>query len=152
MRLNLGAGQDKRKGYINVDAVEQFAPDKVWDLSVIPMPFVSAGEVIEILAQDILEHFDPFKAHELLAYWVSLLRPGGVIHLQVPDWSTLDKNNLENVFGAAIFKGVYTGAFGSHKWGYTKASLQSLMHDCGLVDIMLFHDSGQLRTSGSHPM
>ena len=149
MKLNLGCGFDKREGYINIDGIEDFSPDEVWDLSAIPMPFVCEGEVLEIVAQDILEHFDPIKARDVLQYWVKLLKPGGVLRLQVPDWNTLDKDNLENVFGAVIFKGVYTGAFGAHKWGYTKASLQTLMHDCGLVDIMIFHDFGQIRASGT---
>lgn len=146
-KLNLGCGNDKREGYTNVDAIEAFHPDVVWDLYD-PITFVQKGAVDEILAIDLLEHFDPLKAQELLCHWIGLLCPGGRIMLRVPDWTTIDKNSLEQVFGATMWKGVYCGAYGTHKWGYTRASLHDLMGHCGLKRIEVKRDFGQLYAQG----
>lgn len=48
MRLNLGCGQNKQDGYVNVDKYPSFRPDVVWDLETFPWPFEddSAGEIV----------------------------------------------------------------------------------------------------------
>lgn len=55
LKLNLGCGQNRKPGYVNVDKFATFAPDVVWDLEVFPWPF-GESEVEEILLFHCLEH------------------------------------------------------------------------------------------------
>ena len=49
IRLNLGCGQFKKDGYVNLDKYDSFAPDIVWDLECVPWPFeasVTLGDCV----------------------------------------------------------------------------------------------------------
>lgn len=148
MRLNLGCGTDKREGYVNVDAVAAFHADLNWDLHN-PLPYKSGG-VEEILAQDVLEHFNRQDADTILRHWVDLLGPGGQMRIRVPDWGRMPKT-LDNIFGAIDWKGVDTGDFGVHKWAYTEQSLRFLMEHCGLSEVAVQPVAGQLYAVGVKP-
>jgi len=58
MKLHLGCGTKRKEGWINIDSVAALQPDLVHDISQ-PLPYddLSADE---ILAEDILEHFDKY--------------------------------------------------------------------------------------------
>ncbi len=53
MKLNIGCGNDKKKGYVNVDFSPDVKPDKVWNLEKVPIPF-KENSVDEILAHHVL--------------------------------------------------------------------------------------------------
>ena len=55
MKLNLGCGQNKLDGYINVDKYDSFSPETVWDLEKTPWPFDSSS-ADEITMRHSLEH------------------------------------------------------------------------------------------------
>ncbi len=59
MKINFGCGNDKRKGYVNVDSSKSIKPDKIWDLEKIPLPFKD-NSIDEILAYHVLEHIHNF--------------------------------------------------------------------------------------------
>jgi hypothetical protein len=54
-KLNLGCGQNKMPGYINVDKYAAVEPDVLWDLEVTPWPF-ETNSVDEIVMRHCLEH------------------------------------------------------------------------------------------------
>lgn len=88
-KLNLGCGTDIKKGWINLDSGHLDGVDVVHDLNVLPLPFED-GSFDEILCQDIIEHISDYIP--LLKELHRILAPGGVLHIQVPHFSS--KNNF----------------------------------------------------------
>ena len=84
-KLNLGCGQNRREGYINVDKYDSFSPDLVWDLEVFPWPF-DTSSVNEIVMHHALEHMgastDVFLSIVKELYRVSV--PNATILIAVP--------------------------------------------------------------------
>ncbi len=83
-KLNLGCGENKKEGYINVDRQEIVKPDITHDLNVFSYPFSdSSFDLIE--AFHILEHLDrPLLA---MAELHRILKPGGRLIIKVPHFS-----------------------------------------------------------------
>ena len=84
-RLNLGCGFDLRDGYTNVDFGDFHKPDLVADIRELGM--LPSGHYREILAYDCLEHLPRTDTDRALAEWFRLLAPGGVLRLQVPNFT-----------------------------------------------------------------
>lgn len=85
MKLNLGCGDDLRDGYENVDARDIHGRNRIVDLDVLPWPW-SDGSVEEILMLDFLEHFEYSKTDQIVLECWRVLRPMGVVEVQVPDF------------------------------------------------------------------
>ena len=83
-KLNLGCGERKKAGYVNLDWQEAVRPDVVHDLNKLPYPFRDAAfDVIE--ASHVIEHLDrPFAVMKELH---RLLKPGGQLQVRVPHFS-----------------------------------------------------------------
>ena len=77
MRLNLGCGQKRWPGFVNVD-IDQ--GDAHCDISQ-PLPF---SDVDEIHAIHVIEHFWRWTVPEILANWIGVLKPGGMLVLECP--------------------------------------------------------------------
>jgi len=83
VKLNLGCGGNKRKGYVNIDIRSSVNPDIVHDLTK-PLPFENES-VDEVFAKDILEHFSYKVTKRIVKDWHRVLRLGGKIYVQCPD-------------------------------------------------------------------
>ena len=83
-KLNLGCGEDKKEGYINVDWSPLVHPDVVHDLNVVPYPFED-NSVDYIEASHVLEHLD--KPFILMKEFHRMLKLGGTIDIKVPHFS-----------------------------------------------------------------
>lgn len=82
--MNLGCGEDRKEGYVNVDWQSSVQPDVVHDLNSLPYPFAD-GSFDEIFASHILEHLDrPFA---VMKEFHRLLAPGGKLIIKVPHFS-----------------------------------------------------------------
>lgn len=83
LKLNLGCGPNRKKGWVNIDLFEQAADLKL-DLRE-PWPFPNAC-VSHIYSEHVFEHLD---FHEEVPHWLSealrVLQPQGVFDVGVPD-------------------------------------------------------------------
>lgn len=127
-------------GWVNIDSVKGVGPDLVHDLRK-PFPYEDLS-VDEILAEDLLEHFDKYMRVQVFSEWARVLSIGGKITIQVPDvhkilFARYFKFNfddlMDTLFGENLWNGkVYIGDFGNHKWGYSPKSLEKFVRQFGI--------------------
>ena len=85
MRLNLGCGQDKRDGFLNVDKSALCEPDLVVDLEDLPWPWDS-NSVDEVLLKHSLEHLgrEPDGYLGIVKELWRIGKPGATVTIIVP--------------------------------------------------------------------
>ena len=84
IKINLGCGNDIRKGWVNVDCAPLTGVDVVHDLNVTPLPFESQC-ADEIVCEDVLEHVDYVP---ILKECHRILIPGGLLNISVPHFTS----------------------------------------------------------------
>ena len=85
MKLNLGCGQNRLEGYVNVDREASMAPDVIMDMERFPWPFED-NSVDEVVAKHVLEHVGA-TAEVFIGVMRELYRVcsgGALVHIAVP--------------------------------------------------------------------
>lgn len=133
VKLNLGCGNDILEGYINCDLYNPKAQRKC-NVELLPFPDEFADE---IFASHIIEHFDYYKAKEVIREWKRVLKPGGKMVVETPDFLESckkfilfpeDKQHL--MYGHFFAKAWMDGEV--HKFLYTRRELLLLLQNEGL--------------------
>jgi len=88
VKLNLGCGQRKEEGYVNVDIVKTEATDQIVDLFEFPWPW-ECNSVEEIFAAHFFEHVPAKIRFEFMDECYRVLIPDGIIRFIIPYWSSL---------------------------------------------------------------
>jgi|TARA_B100001750_G_C15331456_1_gene507502 ubiquinone/menaquinone biosynthesis C-methylase UbiE len=85
MKLNLGCGNRKNEGWINVDKHKIFKPDVLHDLEKFPYPF-EENSVDEILLSHVLEHIgqNPDIFINIIKEFYRVCKNGAYINIYVP--------------------------------------------------------------------
>ncbi len=139
MKLHLGCGTKKLEGWVNIDSVPECRPDLVHDITR-PLPYADQT-ADELLAEDLLEHFDKYIRYLVFYEWTRVLKVGGKITLQVPDFKTIllryfkfgYDNFVDFIFGENLWESrIYIGHFGNHKWGYSQKTLKEFVSVFGI--------------------
>jgi SAM-dependent methyltransferase len=138
-RLNVGCGYDKRPDFLNVDLQAFHEPDLVADATCMPM--LPSGYFDEIVAQDVLVHFERHKTDEALAEWARLLAPEGTLHARVPSLlhllemlaapANLEAEAARNIVHLIYGTQAYTGDY--HLAGFTATMLERHLAEAGLL-------------------
>ncbi|NPE27131.1 methyltransferase domain-containing protein [Methanococcoides sp. SA1] len=89
MKLHLGCGLDKKKGYINCDISSQVNPDKIVDLEK-RLPFKD-NSIDEILANHVLEHIVNFIP--LMHEFRRVCKKGAKVKIRVPFYAAWGQYN-----------------------------------------------------------
>ncbi|MDP8212051.1 MAG: hypothetical protein P9X22_02010 [Candidatus Zapsychrus exili] len=139
VKLHLGCGNNKINGWVNIDSVKDLCPDLALDISQ-PLPYQD-NTVDEILAEDLLEHFDKYLRFVVFYQWVRVLKVGGTVNVQVPNLKKIlfkyfkfgYDNFVDFIFGENLLASkTYIGHFGNHKWGYSKKTLIDFVTTFGI--------------------
>lgn len=138
IKLNLGSGEEKLEGYINVDLYSEFSDIKcdVRKLS------YNDNSVDEIRAYHIIEHFNFKEAYDIIKEWYRVLKPGGLILIETPDllgsckkFVESDENERINLYGH-FFSTAWVGDWMIHKFLYTETQLRGLLNQTGFKNII----------------
>ena len=142
MKLHLGCGTKRMPGWVNIDSVKGVEPDLVHDLTT-PFPYADQS-VDEVLAEDLLEHFDKYMRVLVMSEWARVLKVGGTITIQVPNFKKIlfkyfkfgFNNFVDFIFGENMWNSrVYIGHFGNHKWGYSPETLKAFVSQFGIEPV-----------------
>jgi len=103
-KLNLGCGKcylPPDRGWTNVDLFTSGKADAYYDVTSLPY---EKGSFSLVYCSHILEHCHRFAIVATLSHWRSLLKPGGILRLAVPDFAAITKwynrtQNLDDVMG-----------------------------------------------------
>lgn len=152
MKLHLGCGEGYLEGYLNVDfppeihSVQQRSPaDMYADILQLKYP---PGSIDEIRLHHVFEHFTRPVACALLVAWHFWLKKGGVLHLEVPDFTRTAAIILNPLTPASAKTIAMRHLFGSHEapWavhceGYTMGTLKTLLESYGFKFSEVRHNS-----------
>jgi hypothetical protein len=144
MKLHLGCGQRYLEGYLNVDfplsahtAQTESVADLHADITTLRYP---AASVDEVRLHHVFEHFPRPIACGLLACWYSWLKPYGVLHIEVPDFTRTARIMLSPFSSFNQCAVAERHLFGSHEapWavhyeGYTPDLLKKMLASFGFA-------------------
>jgi glycosyltransferase involved in cell wall biosynthesis len=142
LRLHLACGHDYTEGYINVDF---YAPDDaVCDVrfDVQKLPY-DDNSVDEIKAFHIIEHFHFFEIQEVLKEWCRVLKPGGRLWIETPDFlescrSFVDGSPTMNIedWRVLLYNHFFAHAWipgQTHKFLFTETQLRTNLEWAGFT-------------------
>jgi predicted SAM-dependent methyltransferase len=146
IRLDIGAGHVRQKGWIAVDHVDGYSNklDKVLpkdvDADIRTLPFAD-NYADEARAIHVIEHFYAWEALGVVQEWVRVLKPGGKLAIECP---CLEK--VMQLFQVPQVDPRYTywALYGDprhqrpdmcHKWVYSTLALTRLMAQAGLEEL-----------------
>lgn len=137
MKLNLGSGNDIKEGFINIDIRELPGVDLVSDIR--KLPYLPES-IDEINAYDVLEHFSFKETVYILKYWISFLKPGGLIIIRVPDLAKiLNKfltGQLPTFEAQRLVFGGQTHNFDYHSAGFSEGMLEGMLLASGCSEVI----------------
>lgn len=152
LKLHIGCGSQHLDGYVNIDGVKTNATDFVCDVRRLPYPNESA-ELIE--SYHVLEHFpvclmasvDSAYGEkyglliDILKDWQRVLRPGGKLIMELPDFDKMVEEYLKADDGkkeellAYIYGGFRFGnEYDLHRWGPNTYRLTYMLEKAGFAD------------------
>lgn len=105
-----------------------------------PLPFESET-IDEIRLVQVFEHFTYKQGEELIAYWYTLLKPGGILHLDVPDlyetaYKYTQTASLEDKkWYARLLFGSQKNEYGLHRSMYDRQILADVLLRNGFKEI-----------------
>lgn len=145
LKLNIGCGEKKIYGFINVDAREDLKPDVVADVSKLNKTF---NDVDLIYACHVLEHFpnkpsvfQPVTWKETLISWYKSLKIGGILRLSIPDFDAVCKHylstgNLQDLQALLYGGQKYDFDFHYHCWNFN--TIQKDLLSIGFKDVKIY--------------
>lgn len=151
MRLNIGCGKQTWDGFFCVDAVRHpkatRAPDLlhafVFDVDALTNPLPLAdGCADELHAYHFVEHVTAYEAPALLGEFLRLVKPGGLLVLELPNIEAAARNLLAGMNDQMAMWPLYGDAthrdpYMLHRYGYTPKTIKALLVESGFSDVQI---------------
>jgi len=102
LKLNLGCGLNKIKGYINIDVEESVTPDLVHDFTKSPLPY-GDDMVDEVIMFHTIEHISKRYHKAILGEIWRVLKPNGKFYCSFPEFNKCVDNWRNNKGGIKDF-------------------------------------------------
>lgn len=118
--------------------------DEFMDVSNLDYP---ENSVDEILIVQTFEHLSRSEASKALDNWYRILKPGGKLHIDVPDFEETAKqllarkNEKEKEWYYRLIFGSQKNEYAFHKDGYSFAKLKTMLEGHGFKDIVQNEDT-----------
>jgi predicted SAM-dependent methyltransferase len=146
IKLHLGCGDMILPDFVNCDLYDEHAQVKC-DVRKLPYE----DDTVDVIYNaHVIEHFDYFAAFDLIKEWRRVLKPGGLLAIETPDFVASCKALVESPEENRYM--LYPQFFArpwipgqTHKFLYTEAQLFGLLRDCGIKEI---HRTPALRYIG----
>jgi SAM-dependent methyltransferase len=99
------------------------------------------GSVDEIRSVQSLEHLDMREGPRVLRHWYEILKPGGILHVDVPDFEETARQLLaqqdepsKDWFYRLIY-GSQKNPYAFHKNGFSPARLERMLREAGFREV-----------------
>lgn len=137
-KLHIGSGKCYLPGFLNVDLFSNVKADAYHDMTSLPY---EAGSFDLIYSSHVLEHQHRHMILATLNHWCSLLRPGGVLRLAVPDFAAVcrwyqNTGDLKSVMG--LLYGGQDSHLNRHTTTFDLNYLTELLTKAGMKNIRLW--------------
>ncbi len=147
MKLDIGCGKKKRKGYVSCDARKLHGVDYVCPADKLPFPNES---IDEIYSRHVIEHLTLKQFIKTLAEWSRVLKKGGMIYIICPNllWHLEqilkgspasfyqnEKGKNARYWGFGSLFGWQAHAHDVHKFGYYFELLRDILEEAGFDSI-----------------
>jgi SAM-dependent methyltransferase len=112
--------------------------DRYADLRALPYERDSVDEIRSVQS---LEHLDMKEGPRVLRHWRDLLRPGGVLHVDVPDFEETARQLLaqpdepSKEWYYRLVYGSQKNAYAFHKNGFSPARLEWMLREAGFREV-----------------
>ena len=99
------------------------------------------GSVDEIRGVQCLEHLSMKEGPRVLRHWWKILKPGGIAHVDVPDFEETARQLLAQPDEASrewyyrLVYGSQKNAYAYHKNGFSPARLERMLREAGFQDV-----------------
>lgn len=106
-----------------------------------------ANSVDEIRTVQAFEHLSRVEAHKALDLWYKILKPGGIVHIDVPDFEEIarqllaEKTEEDKEWHYRLLFGSQKNEGSFHKDGYSFAKLKRMLERHGFKNVQNIEDT-----------
>lgn len=139
MKLHLGCGNKRIKGYCNVDCRETDSVDIVDDITIL-QKFESNSAAV-IYASHVLEHVTRHDYKDVLKRWHEVLTEGGRLRIAVPDFQQIAEHYVKTGDLRSISGILYGGQDypeNNHFWCWDFNELEKDLKEAGFRNIQRY--------------
>lgn len=134
MMLDIGCGENLKKGDIGLDFRKTSPVDVVADARMLPFRDESFDHVY---SSHLIEHVSHREVGSALVEWVRVLKRNGIIEIRCPDlrarallfFLTPSWQNVKNIYGEQDHVG------NQHRCGFSFGLLKHLLESCGIENV-----------------